>query len=223
MQLNLITACGGPYSMEYAEKTHNMISRHLDLPFNSYCITERPHELPAQIQPIEPELIVKGWWNKTLAFSKNMPDGYILILDVDLIVLNNITAEVNFALQNLTTIAAYSDAVNWHGSKLSSSFMIFKSGSLSQIFENFKSQYKQLENFQGGDQVWMYPQIQDVLYIDEYFPNFKRSLKFNIGQVESGSIHLPSKLNPDIKILDCHGRPKPHELTSWPVISEHWR
>ena len=209
--------------MDYAAKTHNMISRHLDLPFDSYCITDRPNELPDNITPIEPELNVKGWWNKTLSFSENMPDGYILILDVDLIVLNNITTEVTFALENLTTLAAYSDAINWCGSKLSSSFMIFKSGSLAHIYRNFKTNYEQIENFPGGDQVWMFPQIQDVLYIDEHFPSFKRSLKFDVGQIESNTIHLPRNLSPDIKILDCHGRPKPHEMNSWSVIQEHWR
>ena len=56
--------------MEYANKAHSMLARNLDIPFESYCITERPYELSDDITPIAPLIDdVRGWWNKLFLFS----------------------------------------------------------------------------------------------------------------------------------------------------------
>ena len=83
--------------MEYANKSHNMLKRNLNINFDSYCITEKPEELSKEIEPIKPLLDdVKGWWNKLFLFSNTMPDGYILFLDVDTVIINDLTEVVEF-------------------------------------------------------------------------------------------------------------------------------
>ena len=223
-EINFITTCGGNYDMIYANKAHKMLSRNLKIPFKSYCITERPSELIPEITPIAPLIDrVKGWWNKIFTFSNEMPNGYILVLDIDLLIINDLTQEISYAIENLKEIACYSDAIGWEGSKFSSSMMLFKSGTLNHIYQNFLENYPAIEGFKGGDQVWTYPQLKEILYLDEIYPNFKKSLKFQLGTIVNGSLTIPQEVNNEIKIIDCHGRPKPHEITNWEVVKKHWR
>jgi hypothetical protein len=221
--LNLVITCGGPYDMGYANKAVNMFRRNCKIDFKPWCITERPGELHSAITPIKPSLEVTGWWNKVLAFGPNMPDGWIVVIDVDLVIVNDITAIIEYAMKNTKQVAAYSDAMHWMDCKFSSSLMVFKSGSLNHIYENFKAQWPSIKDFPGGDQVWTYPQLDDVLFLDEVFPEFKRSFKVNLVQREGTGFMLPNRLPGHVKIIDFHGEPKPHQMKQWAIVSEHWR
>jgi len=221
-QFSFITACVGGYDMEYANKSASMLARNCNIPFKAYCITDRPDQLSKGIEPITPAKNVKGWWNKTLAFSPNMPEGWILVMDIDLIIINDLTPVIDYALENKAQMASYSDAINWMNCKLSSSFMFFKSGSLSHIYDNFINNYDQLENRAGGDQVWLAPQLDNILYLDEKFNNLKKSLKFDLVQKTSTGMQLPMRLPSEVKIIDFHGNPKPHQIKNWPLVKDHW-
>lgn len=152
-----------------------------------------------------------------------MPDGWNVVLDIDLLLINSIKQELEYSFKNLKQIAAYSDAIHCMNCKFSSSFMVFRSGSLRDIYENFLTSYPTIENYLGGDQVWIGPQLTNVLYIDEKFPNFKRSLKFNLSKRDGNTLHIPLEITEDIKIIDFHGRPKPHEIATVPFVAENWR
>jgi len=219
---NFITTCGGPYSMDYANKAYSMMSRHAGMNFKAYCITERPDELRSEITGIAPGLDVKGWWNKVLAFGPDMPDGWIVVADIDLIIANSIKEELEYCFNNVKQIAAYADAIHWMGCKFSSSFMVFRKGALNSIYENFKSKHAELANYPGGDQVWIGPQLEHVVYIDEIFPNFKRSLKFDLSELSPTTIKLPIEISKDIKIVDFHGRPKPHQIATHSFVKDNW-
>ena len=221
--LNLVITCGGSYDMAYANKTVNMFRRNCKIDFKPWCITERPLELHPSITPIKPSLEVTGWWNKVLAFSRDMPDGWITVIDVDLLIVNDITTIIEYALKNTKQMAAYSDALHWMDCKFSSSLMVFKSGSLDHIYQNFKMQWPSIKDFPGGDQVWTYPQLDDVLFLDEVFPEFKKSFKVNLARRDRTGFEVPNRLPEHVKIIDFHGNPKPHQITKWSIVSEHWR
>ncbi|MGB2192669.1 MAG: hypothetical protein ACPH3A_08860, partial [Luminiphilus sp.] len=68
-----------------------------------------------------------------------------------------------------------------------------------------------------------FPQLSEILYLDEVFPGFKRSLKFQMAQQQGKKLLLPKSLPSELRLIDFHGRPKPHELTDWNVVREHWR
>ena len=220
--LNLIITCGGPYDMEYANRTVSMFRRNFSKNFKAWCITERPSELNTDITPITPSISVTGWWNKVLTFGNDMPEGWIVVIDVDLVIINDITDIIEYAIENTQQIAAYSDAISWMDCKFSSSFMIFRKGSLSHIYDTFCKQWPANKDFPGGDQVWTHPQLDHILYLDEKFPNFKKSLKFDLLEAEYEKFYLPKSLPNSTKIIDFHGRPKPHELTQWPIVAENW-
>jgi len=201
-----------------------MVRRNLNRDFDSYCITDRPAELDAEITPLEPFLNVTGWWNKTLAFSPNMPPGINFLFDIDLVIVGNITEEINFCIDNFTEMATYRDANGWMGSVMSSSFMMFKTGELTHIFEDFKRNWPALEDFSGGDQVWLWPKLKDVMFVDDQFPLFKKSFKFDLAKLrpDGSGADVPKTVDPSVKIIDFHGVPKPHQLLDWPLVRQHW-
>lgn len=220
---HFITICVGSYAMEYANKSFSMMKRHAGMSFTPHCITDRPDQLDPAIHPITPSMEVTGWWNKMLAFGPDMPEGWIVVMDVDLLILQSIRQELEYGFAHVKEIGAYSDAIHWMGCKFSSSFMIFRSGELAHVYENFRQNYAQIEDHPGGDQVWLGPQLKDVCYLDEAFPNFKRSLKFDLSKIDGHMLTIPNELSADIKIVDFHGRPKPHEITHVPFVRDHWK
>lgn len=221
--LNLVITCGGPYDMDYANKAVKMFKRHYRKPIRAWCITERPGELAEDIIPIIPSIEVSGWWNKVLAFGPDMPDGWIVVIDVDLIIINDITEIIDYALSNTKLMAAYSDAISWKDCKFSSSLMVFKKGSLTKIYDKFCEEWPKIENFPGGDQVWTHPQLEDILYLDEIFPQFKRSFKLDVATIRGKEFTVPNQFPEHVKIIDFHGKPKPHQLTQWKIVAENWR
>lgn len=220
--INLVVACVGGYDMEYANKSVSMFRRNVELDVSAYCITDRPELLDTTIKPITPKPVVSGWWNKTLAFSPDMPKGWTVVIDLDVVIIGDITRIIEFAIENTRQIATYNDAVHWHGCKMSSSFMVFKSGSLAHIYEKFCSEWPGIENFPGGDQVWLYPKLDHVLFLDEAFPDFKKSFKVDIMQLKNGKVEVPNKLNPNVRLIDFHGYPKPHQIKHWPLVANNW-
>jgi len=128
--LNLVITCGGPYDMIYANRAINMFRRHYKKPIKTWCITERPNELDDGITAITPSITVTGWWNKVLTFGNDMPEGWLVVIDVDLIIINDITHIIDYALENTKQMAAYSDAISWMGCKFSSSLKIFEQGTI---------------------------------------------------------------------------------------------
>ena len=76
-----------------------------------------------------------------------MPPGSTFIR-YDLVIVGNITEEINFCIDNFTEMAT--PRCKWvDGSVMSSSFMMFKTGELTHIFEDFKRNWPALEDFQG--------------------------------------------------------------------------
>ncbi len=70
--------------------------------------------------------------------------------------------------------------------------------------------------------MWAGPLMRDVLYIDEAYPNLKRNLKFHLAKRVGNELVVPSSLDASIKIVDCSGRPKPHELEMLDWVRDNW-
>ena len=210
--------------MLYVQKAITRFLQLTKLNVTPYCITDRPTELPKGCIAIRSDPDSKGWWNKVNLFSPEMPKGWNFYLDIDTVLLRNFDDEIKWAIAKNPKMACVSDAIGWMGCKFSSSFMIFESGSQSKIYENYMNQKNNLQDFAGGDQVWVGPQLDEILYLDEFFPNLKRNLKFHIATNISneGSITLPNTISDDIKIIDCGGRPKPDELGMLSYIKKNW-
>jgi hypothetical protein len=233
MKINLLTVCTDTYPIEYAVKTARRFNQLTDLEFSSFCVTDRPQELydkqgNTPIVPITPPRNVKGWWNKIYCYSNDMPEGWNVYLDLDIVMVKNFDEEIRHAISKNKKIACVSDAIMWKGNKFSSSMQVFETGSMQDVWEKFQSDRTVHQQFDGGDQVWTGKFLTDtgqakkVLYLDEKFPKLKMNLKFHLGEKVFGQWQFPQKISPKIKMVDCGGRPKPHDLQELEYIKKNW-
>jgi len=221
-KLNLITVCTQNYPMHYAEKLTRRFQTLTNLTVESYCITDRPNEVTDWAMPIVPPRLSEGWWNKLNIFSPSMPDGWLLYLDLDIVILQNFDEEITCTLKQGENINCVSDAINWMGVRFSSSFMLLRSGVRPDIYDDFIKNEKALVNKPGGDQVWIGPKLDKVHYIDDSFPNLKKNLKFDLATKNKNEMNFPKVVDDRIKLIDCGGQPKPHQLARLLYIKNNW-
>ena len=227
MKLNLITVCVDTYPMEYARKLITRFKQVTEFDVEPYCITDRPDEIKDIATAITPPVKINGWWNKMFIYSDLMPEGWNLYMDLDIVICNSFDEELKWIMEQDQPIACVSDAIGWMNNKYSSSMVMLQSGKSSWIYDRWFKKYKKLSDYQGGDQVWtgrlMKQKGIDVIYVDEKFPHIKANLKFHLAQaMGDGRMQLPAVIPASIKMVDCGGRPKPHEIKSVPYIIENW-
>lgn len=220
--LNLVTVCTDKYPMIYPEKLHRHFKKISNLDVKHYCLTDRPEAVEPWATPLKLFKKSVGWWNKVNLFSGDMPDGYILYMDLDIVILNNFDAEIIAVLETGKDMSCVSDAIGWMGERFSSSLMLFRSGSQTHIFEKFLNSGDELIHRPGGDQVWVGPQLSSVSYIDETFPDLKKNFKFHLAKIDGNNLTLPTELPSNVKLVDCGGKPKPHQLAMLPYIKQNW-
>ncbi len=220
--LNLVTVCTDNYPMIYPEKLHRRFSEVSNLDVSHFCITDRPECVGPWASPIAPFKKTVKWWNKLNLFSTDMPEGYILYMDLDIVILHNFDEEILSVLKAGEEMNCVSDAIHWMGEKFSSSMMLFQSGSQAHIFESYLEADDDLVNRPGGDQVWAGPQLTSVSYMDEAFPDLKKNFKFHLAKIDGNNFTLPNELPDSIKLVDCGGNPKPHQLTMLSYIKQNW-
>jgi len=121
-----------------------------------------------------------------------MPEGVILYMDIDIVMVNSFDEEIEAMLARPEPMRCVSDAIGWKGEKFSSSMMCFDSGAFAPIFERFEKAGPALETSEGGDQVWVGPQLGDVYYVDDDYPDLKKNLKFHLAKRDGKKLHLPN-------------------------------
>ena len=86
---------GDKYDREYVFKLKSAVEKHLQLPHNFRCITDKPELYPFSIQADD----LPGYWNKISIFKYT---GTCLYFDLDVIIHNNIDRLVsdNFKMIN---------------------------------------------------------------------------------------------------------------------------
>ena len=223
IEINLLTVCTEAYPLLYAEKLVKRICKLSRHDITPYCITDRPEQINGWAIPIIADPDSHGWWHKVNLFDPKMPSGWNLYLDIDIVVLNGFDEELEWIISKKPSMACVADAINWMGVKFNSSLMIFETGSQANIYKSYCEHKSNLQAEPGGDQVWIGPQLSNVMYINDEYPNLKKSLKFDLAIAKNDSnITLPLTISSDIKMIDCGGRPKPHELQALSYIKQNW-
>lgn len=77
-----------PYGVEYVANLRAMVERHLSRPFRFVCLTDRPEQLPVDVEGlrIAHDPTVPGWWAKMELFAPDRLTGRVLYLDLDSLV-----------------------------------------------------------------------------------------------------------------------------------------
>ena len=227
-KINFIVVCTEKYSAEYANKTLNMFKRNYQGTFDAFCITDKREEISQEYTCIDKDKALIGWWNKLSIFGQELPHEYTLYADLDLLFLNDITDVIRFTMERIQDfqIACFGDHIGWHGEKFGSAFMFFNQEKMRWLFSEFSKDLESNQGTVGGDQIWLGKRLSEVMYLEEYFQNFVRSLKFDVASISNDkkSIQIPSNIENDFLLLNCHGQPKPHELRElgWKPIESIW-
>jgi hypothetical protein len=230
MKIALLTVCTDAYPMEYARKVITQFQRLSRFEVVPYCVTDRPAEIGDLAKTIQPPFgRNRGWWNKLVAYRNSIQERFIVYLDIDTVLVKNFDEEIETSIDKLKNgydVACVSDAIGWKNNKYSSSMMVLDNHnkSMDDIFEEFCRTLP--FDYDGGDQVFTGHVIQKykkkVYYIDETYKNLKLNLKFHLGQKILGQWKFPSYIPFECKIVDCGGKPKPHELGQLKYIKENW-
>lgn len=224
----LLTVCTDAYPMIYARKLITRFKELTNYEVTAYCVTDRPEEIEDIATCIVPPFGAgRGWWNKLVAYKNDIPEKHIVYLDIDTVLVKNFDEEISTSIARVEgdcAVACVSDAIMWKNNKYSSSMMVLKHNSMEDVFNVFDE--TRPYTYDGGDQVFTGHLIQKlgkkVYYIDEDFPNLKLNLKFHLGQKILGQWKFPSYIPFGCKIVDCGGRPKPHDLEHLKYIKENW-
>lgn len=223
-RLNVATVKFGDfYSSDYVNRMLSMLRRHLDEPFDLYCITENPEGLDPAITVITPPMEVPGWWNKLFLFSPVMPEGETLYLDIDQIIVGDIAPLLAACRKSRARLCAYRDPLRWMGSQMNSSWLYYRAPELSFIYESFCRDIPDVFNLEGGDQLYIWQQMKDVYFVDEGVPAAVKSFRFEVCDAGTEALKVPSSLASNVRVVNFHGRPKPHELPQVPWVQQHWR
>lgn len=202
-----------PYSVDYVTRLRNMVARHLPMNYRFMCLTDRPDELPADIETshITHKPMVPGWWSKINLFNpmRMKTDDKILYLDLDTVVVDDLSpiAEFNSDLALIPTEGNFQGRNGLRViKKFNSSCMVYNVKKCADLYNQFNvTIYTKL----WGDQDWIAERRPDADMMPlEWFPRLS-SLKAN-----------PPK---NAKVVLCK-QPKNHEAamnTQW--LREAWQ
>ena len=86
---------GNKYDSDYVNTLYLMTKRYLTIPLDFICLTENSQNLLKQIKVISlDDRSIKGWWNKCLLFKPGLLNGSCLYLDLDMIIVKNISQKI---------------------------------------------------------------------------------------------------------------------------------
>ena len=74
---------GRDFSIDDIERLYQTVSKHIDRPFDFYCLTNSTEELPTYVKPIPLIYAWPGWWSKMEIHRPDLPPGRTLYMDLD--------------------------------------------------------------------------------------------------------------------------------------------
>lgn len=204
---------GGVYDPSWVRALTNGVNANLSIPHRHVCLTD----MDVQVQGVEVVALNygwRGWWSKVEMFSPEMERfGQMLYIDLDTLVTGN-----------LDDIAGYGGEAcitkDFNFGCPSQSVLNFAPGSMRHLWDAFVSDPDtwmadgdRLIAPHFGDQVLM-TKVHGERHIDfwqDYVP----------GQVVSYKRHCGRGLPDNARLICCHGRPKPPDITE-PWFADRW-
>lgn len=191
---------GEMFSPAYVTILRDMVARNLEggFPGRFVCFTDRPKELPEEIETRPLPADLPGWWSKLALFRKGLfPEGdRVLFFDLDTVIVGAIDALASYAGE----FAILQDFYRPNG--LQSAVMAWRAGARSEIWETYSAAGCPTDD-PRGDQWWIedhaHPARLDRL--QARFPKMFCSYKQTRG--------IPSEAS----VVVFHGHPRPHEVT----------
>jgi hypothetical protein len=228
---------GTGYDWVYVEKLYNMLTRHSPGGIRFHVYTE-------QDRPVPPHMIkhvlkewpgISGpkreWWYKMQLFNPEHHAGNLLYFDLDCVIINDLSWIPALSTECFWTIRDFRYLQRKTYSGMNSSVMWWNVSKFAHVWHEF-------DQLDINRTVVKYPGDQDYLGV-AIDPSQRRHfdqqhLQSWRWQVSDGGYnfatrkpHAPGSgsnayIGGETSILVFHGRPKPHECTSDPVIANNW-
>lgn len=205
-KLNVVCVWWGDlYPVHYVENLRDMISRHLTVPYEMFCITDRlvtPEgitHMPCQSQ--------EGWWQKINLFKPGLFEGRTLYFDLDVVITNSLDP-IAKSEGDLVMIENFGPNKG-HAAFNSSCMLWTPSEKIEKIYNSYEDS---ISTILHGDQCWIWRAFgNDILaFRKDLLDSYKYT---KLGQWKRSS--------PDTAVWIFHGNPKPHQASeSW--VREHW-
>lgn len=209
------------------------VKRHMDKNFAFHVFTDDDnhiprlpglfiHRLPAWRVPNN-----RGWWFKMEIFNaaRNLR-GRNLYVDLDVIVTGNCKEMWNYSSPNFVICQDFNRAFIPSYNGMNSSIMSWSDSSMHWLYEKFQNSRDEHMMKHRGDQDYIQAEISQY----QFWPKeWAMSYRWEIwrGGHKDGrtslynSEDLASIIPTDCKMVVCHGKPKPHEITETALI-KNW-
>ena len=224
------------YDWVYVEKLYNMLNRNLngEIRFHVYTEPDRPvpshmikHELTEWMGITGPK---RSGWYKMQLFNPEHHAGNLLYFDLDCVIVNDLNWITQLPTSNFWTIRDFRYLQRQSYSGMNSSVMWWNVAQFGNIWSDFKK-------LDINDTVRRYPGDQDYLgavippthrryFDDRYLQSWRWQVQdggFDFTSRRSKKPGTGAHVSGDTSILVFHGKPKPHECTTFPLIAENWR
>jgi hypothetical protein len=225
---------GTKYSADYVNTLYNMTRRHCTVDYTFVCLTEDATNLDPNILIVPLPNNLQGWWCKPYMFSNELGlNGTILYLDLDIVIASNIDHLFSFEPNRWCTIRDFTRKQRPSWQKYNSSVVRFKTGQLTNVWEKFKTNNKEIERKYHGDQDWLYfvtsTSNPAALFPDTWIKSWKweirqsRDLKSG-GERGNRVLRTVEHITPpkECCITVFHGDPNPHNCKD-PWVVDNWR
>lgn len=199
---------GKGFSSDYVSRLKEGVDKFCQASHKFVCLTN------SDIKGVESIPIIAnrdGYWNKLEVFRKGLFDGPVVYLDLDTIIINDVTDILTYPHE----FTAGYNFKRKHIDSMASWFMAFDGrDDYEYLFDGFTSstpeKYEQ-DWARWGDQGYTQDNLQRKwTSIDELFPGRCASYKYEIRR--------PWKIPPGVSFIAFHGRPRPHEI-NWELPS----
>jgi len=210
----------------YVDKLFNMVKRNLTIPFNFVCLTNYiDHHTMYDTEPLQNNW--PGWWSKVELFRPGLFEGRVLYIDLDTLILKDLSAFVNFPsnFATIRTLVSFEEPSvvsedeyrsgrarvkrggKWEVFMYNSSVMVWD---VSKTSENIYNHFT-LESIQKyrGDQDY----LADVFPLADIFPRgWVRKLK----EIDGNSYD-------DCKIILCTPTKNEQVIKNYELVTSIWK
>ena len=178
----------------YVRNLKAMVKRHLTVPHNFYCITDKPKD---GIECISGEKQLKGWWNKLYMFKSGLFDEELMLyFDLDTFIISNIDA--------LTTYGGdFAMLRDFWAPYPASGVMLFRPDNCP-VWDSYCDEGMP-QTHPIGDGGWLGQNFK-CDYLQDLYPGYFVSYKTECVNAK------PKRAS----VVCFHGDPRPHMAKGWP-------
>lgn len=201
---------GTAYGPEYVNRLASMIGRNLKQDFRLFCLTDDPAGIDERVDILPLPEGLEKWWGKLYLFKPGvLPEGRVIYLDLDTLIVGPLDEIVKYDGSFATLIDFYWPHL------IGPAVMMWKAGDHEAIWTEWEAQGRPTHEL--GDLWWL-----NTIEEGRFLERAERLQLLYPYQFISYKVHCNDGVNNLAKVICFHGQPKPHNCGQ-PWVAEVWR